>query len=89
MHTDFIPVEITFYDVNQLRLVGMALEEKMTLPMRSGAIPRRDEFFRIDGLRYATGEWAMFRMVSVVHGFFANDDHTVHLTAELFVGHQP
>ena len=89
MSSDFIPVEVTFYDTNKLTLAGMRLDEKIVIPMRLGAIPSRDDFFRVEGVRYETGEWAMFRVVSVVHGFFANDNHTVHLTAELFVAHQP
>lgn len=89
MSSDLMPVEITFHDTTQLTFAGLALQEKLTIPMRRGAIPSRDEFFRVEGVRYKTGEWAMFRVVAVVHAFLENNNHTVHLTAELFVTHQP
>ena len=45
MSSDVIPVEVTFYDTNQLTLAGMRLDEKIVIPMRLGAIPSRDDFF--------------------------------------------
>jgi hypothetical protein len=87
--SDEITLEIFFHDESLISLSGITIPNPAEINALSGAVPRRGEVLRFDGVNYKTGEMAIFRVVSVAHLFGGSSVHRIQVNVELVVLHQP
>lgn len=84
-----ITLDLLFHDESTIRLAGVSIPNPAQIQALPGAIQNTGDVMRFSEVNFATGELAIFRVVSRAHLFGGSTQHRIQLNLELVVAHRP